>query len=77
MAVAVFRKLLTVFSTVLGKKDDFEKHLFLKCTSVCNSDKIRGFIGIKLVFIRLLNDAENYVRLQVIYSVEWLHDSRQ
>jgi len=31
----------------------------------------------KLVFICLLNDAENYVRLQVIYSVEWLHDSGQ
>jgi hypothetical protein len=35
MAVAVFRKLVTVFSTVLGKKDDFKKHLvFLKCRSV-------------------------------------------
>jgi len=35
VAVAVFRKLVTVFSTVLGKKDDFKKLLFLKCRSVC------------------------------------------
>jgi len=35
MAVAIFRKSVTVFSTVLGKKGDFKKHLLvLKCRSV-------------------------------------------
>ena len=31
----------------------------------------------RLVLNFLLNDVENYVILQIIYSAEWIHDSRQ